>query len=72
MQSGSGNIMFTPYSDANEVIDELFESLHSKYQVNLETSVRRSDFIFNSVQLMYYKCHRINFILAGLSIDSPD
>ena len=71
MHSSSGNIKFTPYSYAN-VIDELFESLRSKYQVNLKTSVRGSDFIFNSVQSMYYKCHRVNFIHGGSYVDSPD
>ena len=40
MHSSSSNIKITPYSDANDVIDEFFESLHSKYQVNLETSMR--------------------------------
>ena len=72
MQSASDFIKFTLYSDANEVADELFESLHSKYQVKLETSMKRSDFIFDSVQLMYYKCHRVTFIRGGSYIDSPD
>ena len=40
------SIKFTPYNDANEIVDDLFESLHSSYQSNLETSVRGSDFIF--------------------------
>ena len=62
MHSSSGNIKFTPYSDANEVTGEPFETLHSKYQVNLETSMNGNDFIFDSVQLMYYKCHRVYFI----------
>ena len=52
MHSNSGNINFKPYSDATGVIDELFESLHSKYQVNLETLMRGSEIIFASVQLM--------------------
>ena len=72
MHSVNDNIKCTPYSDANEVIEELFESLHSKYQVNLETSMRGSDFIFDSVQLMYYKFHRVNFICGGSYIDSSD
>ena len=33
--------------------------------------MRRSDFIFNSVQVLYYKCHKINF-KRGSYIDSPD
>ena len=42
----SNNTKFTYYSDANEVVNELFESLCSKYQDNLETSMEGSDFIF--------------------------
>ena len=38
MHSSSGNIKFTPSSDANDVIDNLFKSLHSRYQENLEKS----------------------------------
>ena len=72
MHSRSNNIKFTPYSDVNEVIDELFESLCSKYQGNLETLINGSDFIFDSVQLMYYKYHKVNFRRGGSYIDSPD
>ena len=72
MHSRSNNIKFTSYNEANEVVDELFESLHSTYQGNLETSIRGSDFIFDSMQLMYYKFHKVNFRLDGSYIDSPD
>ena len=44
MHSTSDNITFTPDGDANDVIDELFESLRSSYQGNLETSMTGSDF----------------------------
>ena len=53
MHSTSDSIKFTPYNDAEKVVKELFESLRSKYQDNLETSMRESDFIFDLVQLMY-------------------
>ena len=72
MHSTSGNIKFTSYNDANEVVNEVFESLRSRYQGNLETSMRGSDFIFDSVQLMYYKCHKVNFRRGDSYIDSPD
>ena len=49
-----------PYDNANEVVDEVFKSLLSRYQNNIETSMRGSDFIFDLVQLLYYKCHKIN------------
>ena len=60
MRSKCDNIKFTSYNDANKVVDKLFQSLRSRYQVNLETSTRGSDFIFYSVQLMYFKCHKVN------------
>ena len=34
--------------------------------------MRGSNFIFDSVQLMYYKCHKVKFKRGGLYIDSPD
>ena len=34
--------------------------------------MRGSDFIFDSVQLLYYKCHKVNFKRSGSYIDSPD
>ena len=56
MHSSSDNMKFTSYNDENEIANELFESLHSKYQDNLETLIKGSDFVFYSVQLMHYKC----------------
>ena len=72
VHSRSDNIKFTSYNVANEVVDELFESLRSRYQGNLGTSMRGSNFIFDSVQLMYYKCHKVNFKRGGSYIGSSD
>ena len=55
MDSKSNNIKLTFYNDANEVVDKLFNSVRSRYQDNLETSIRGSEFIFDSVHLIYYK-----------------
>ena len=71
MHSTSNSIKFTSYSEANEVADELSVALRLRFQVDLETSVRRSDFIFDSVQLMYYKCHKGNFFYAVVHILIP-
>ena len=35
------------YNDANKVVEELFETLSSRYQNNLEKSMRGSEFIFD-------------------------
>ena len=72
MYSTSDNIKFAPYNEANEVVNKFFVSLCLKYQDNFETSMRLSDFIFDSVQLMHYKCHKVNFKRCGSYIDSPD
>ena len=37
MHSSSGNIKFTLYSNANDVIDKLFKSFRYRNQGNLET-----------------------------------
>ena len=34
--------------------------------------MRGREFIFDYVQLLHYKCHRITFNRGGSCIDSPD
>ena len=65
MHQSSDNIKFTSYIDVNEIVHELFDSLRSRLQGNLEISMKGSDFIFDSAQMMYYKCHKVNFRLGG-------
>ena len=72
MHSRSSNITFIFYNEANEIIGKLFESLCSRTQGNLETSMRESGSIFDSVQLMYYKGHEVNFKRGGSYNDYPD
>ena len=66
----SDNVKFTSYNGVNDVANELFESLFSRYQDNLETSMRRSDFVFDLAQLMHLKCHRVTFKRSGSYIHS--
>ena len=49
MHLKNDNIEFMSYDNANEIANELFKSLLSRYQISLKTSMRRSDFIFDSV-----------------------
>ena len=60
------------YDNANYILDELLESFFSRFQIVLEISMRGSDLIFDSVQLLYYKCYKINFKRGGSYIDFPD
>ena len=71
LHSKSNNTEFMTYDKANDVVDELFEFLLLRYQISLETSMRGSNFIFDSVQL-YYQCHKINFKGGGSYIESPE
>ena len=71
MHLNSDNIKFTSYSEVNEVVNEIFRSLRSEYQESLETSMKGSDYVFDLVQLMYYKCHKVNFKCGGSYLDSP-
>ena len=52
MHSKSDNIEVMTYDNANEVIQEIFESLLSKYQIGLETPMKESNFIFDLVELL--------------------
>ena len=47
MHSRTDNKKFASYNDANEVADELFDLLRLRYQGNLETTMRGSDFILD-------------------------
>ena len=46
MHSKSGNIEFMRYDNANEIVHKFFESRLLRYQIDLETSIKGSHFIF--------------------------
>ena len=71
MHSKSDNIEIMINDEADEVMKNLFDSLKSGYQNNLE-SMKGSEFVFDYVQLLYYKCHKTNFNRDGSYISSPD
>ena len=45
-------------SEKDEILEELFEFLLQKYQNCLEESMTGSEFVFDSVNLFYYKSHK--------------
>ena len=53
MHAKNDNIEFMIYDNADEVIEELFESLLNRYQIELKTSMTSSDFTFDCVHLLY-------------------
>ena len=53
-----------------ELSKKFFESLLSRYQLGLETSMKGRNFIFDSVELLYLKRHKANFKRVGSYIES--
>ena len=44
----------------------IFDSLCPRYQGNLKASMRGSDFVFDSVQLMYYKRDKVKIQMINV------
>ena len=57
-------------SEANEVLKKPFVSLKNRYQNNLQY-MKNSEFIFDFLHLLHYKCHKINLNHRGSYIDAP-
>ena len=72
MHSKSDSIEIMIDDKADELIEERFQSLPSRYQIGLETSIRDSNLIFDCVHLLFYKCYKINFKHGGSYIHYPD
>ena len=52
------------YDKTDEVIVKRFELLLNRYEIGLKTSMKVSDFIFNSIHLLFYKCDKITLNVA--------
>ena len=68
----SGNIEIVLGNETNETMEELFNSLLQKYQKGLDERMRRSEFVFDSVDLLYYKLHKRSLNRDGLYTYSPN
>ena len=58
-------------SDTDYIIRELFKSFLHNYQEELKI-IKGSEFIFESVELMDYKLHRVRLRRGGSYIKSPE
>ena len=71
MHTMRDNIEIMKGSEIDEIIKELFESLWQRYQEGLEESMKGSEFIFDSVNVLYYNLNTIRLDRGGWNIDSP-
>ena len=71
MHTKSNNVEIMVGSETDEIIEELFESLLRLYQKNLDESMRGSEFVYDSVDSLYYNLNKISLSRCGSYIDSP-
>ena len=72
VMKSKNNTIYENYEFIKEVAGEYLKSLFSIYQIGLATSMKGSDFIFDSVQLLHHQGHKMNVKYDRSYIDSPD
>ena len=68
MRTKSDKMEIMMGSETDETTEELFESHLQKYQEKLEESINGSDFVFNSIDLLYKKLYKISLNRGALNI----
>ena len=59
-------------SETDEIVEELFEFLLKGYHEELEESMKGSEFIFDSGNVLYYNLNKISLNRRRSYIDSPE
>ena len=72
MCTQSNNVEIIMGSETDEIIKGLFETLSERYQEGLEESTRGSEFIFDSVDALYYDLSKVSLSKGRSYIDSPE
>ena len=58
-------------NETDEILEDLFDSILQKYQKVLEESMEGREFVFDNVDTLYYKLHKVSLNRGGSYIDSP-
>ena len=59
-------------NETDEITEKLFESLLQNFQNNLEEPMKGSEFVPDSIDLLYYYLQKIGLKRGGSYIDSPE
>ena len=70
MRTQIDNIEITMGSETDEITKELFKYLLQRYQEGLEESMKESELIFDSVDVLYYDLNKTSLNRGGSYIDS--
>ena len=65
MHIKSTNVEIMVGSETNEIITDLFISFWQKYQEGLEESTRGSEFVYDSVDVLYYNLNKVSLSRGG-------
>ena len=65
MHTKSNNIEIMIGSETDEIIEDLFESFLQKYQEGLEESMRESEFVYDSADVLYYYLNKVSLSRDG-------
>ena len=71
MYTRSDNVEKVFGDDNDDIIEQPFESLLKKYEENLQTKMRGSEFEFDGVNFLYYDFNKTSINRGGSYIDSP-
>ena len=71
MHTKSNNVEIMIGSDTNENIKDFSESFLQRYQKGLEESMRIREFVYDSVDVLYYNLNKVSLNRGGSYIDSP-
>ena len=65
MCTKGNNVEIMMSSETDEIIEDLIKSLQQRYQEGLEESMRGSEFIFDSVDALYYDLNKVSLSRVG-------
>ena len=71
MHTKSNKVQIMIGSETDEIIKDIFVSFLQKYQEGLEESMRGSEFVDASVDVLYYNLNKVSLSRGGSYIDSP-
>ena len=71
MHTKSDNITIMRGAETEDIINELFNTFHERYQEGLETKLRGSSFTFERIDLLEYHLHKKGLNRGSSYLESP-
>ena len=72
MHTKSDNVKIMNGTDTSDAINELIDSFMKRYQEGLETKMKGRSYMFERIDLLEYRLHKISLNRGSSYIESPD